>query len=127
DYRERSRQVDRVGSFEATEMNMLPDAGDPRRGPGLGGAPELLRLSGATPDLMQLVGVTALAGRVFAVEEDRAGGPAIAMISDRLWAELFGRAPSAIGASIRMNGVRRTIVGVVSSSADFGVMQILSA
>jgi hypothetical protein len=49
------------------------------------------------------------------------------MISDRLWAELFGRAPSAIGASIRLNGVRRTIVGVVSPSADFGVMQILSA
>jgi hypothetical protein len=59
DYRERSRQVERVGSFEATEMNLLPDAGDPRRLPVLA----------ATPGLMQLLGVTALAGRLFAVEE----------------------------------------------------------
>jgi len=49
------------------------------------------------------------------------------MISDRLWEQLFARDPSAIGAPIRLNGVQETIVGIVSPTADFGVLQILSA
>ena len=117
DYRQMSRQVDRVGAFTSYDVNLVPDVGDPRR----------LSVLGATTDLVQLLGVTTVAGRLFNADEDRPGGPAVAVISDRLWEQLFARAPSAIGAQIRLNGVQQTIVGVVSPTADFGVLQILSA
>ena len=117
DYRQMSRQVDRVGAFTSYDVNLVPDVGEPRR----------LSVLGATTDLAQLLGVTTVAGRLFNADEDRPGGPDVAVISDRLWEQLFARAPSAIGAQIRLNAVQRTIVGVVSPTADFGVLQILSA
>jgi hypothetical protein len=86
-----------------------------------------LSVLGATPELAQLFGVTTIAGRLFTTEEDRPGGPTVALISDRLWEQLFARSPSAVGAQLRLNGVQRTIVGVVTPTADFGVLQILSA
>jgi putative ABC transport system permease protein len=117
DYRQRSRQVDRIGSFVSVDLNLVPDRGDPRR----------LSALAATPELLQLLGVKTIAGRSFTAEEDRPRGPRVVMISDGLWEQLFARDHSAIGASIRLNGVQRTIIGVVPSTADFGVLQILSA
>ena len=117
DYRQLSRQVDRVGAFVSFDVNLVPDEGEPRR----------LSVLGATPELLQLFGVTTVAGRAFTADEDRPGGANVAVISDRLWEQLFARAPSAIGAQIRLNGVQRTIIGVVPPTADFGVLQILSA
>ncbi|RPI20755.1 MAG: hypothetical protein EHM61_26390, partial [Acidobacteria bacterium] len=42
DYRQRSRQVDRVGAFVSVDMNLVPDRGDPWRVSALGATPELL-------------------------------------------------------------------------------------
>ena len=117
DYRQRSRQVDQVGAFVSVDLDLVPDHGDPRRLSALATSPELLRI----------LGVKTIAGRSFSAEEDRPHGARVAMISDRLWDQLFARDPSAIGRSIRLNGVPVTIVGVVSGTADFGVLQILSA
>jgi putative ABC transport system permease protein len=117
DYRQRSRQVDRVGAFVSADVNLVPDRGDPQR----------LSALAATPDLLQLLGAQTIAGRSFSADEDRPRGPRVAMISDRLWERLFGRDLSAIGKPIRLNGIPVTIVGVVSGTADFGVLQILSA
>ena len=117
DYRQRSRQVDRVGAFVSEDLNLVPDHGDPRR----------LSALATTPELLQILGVQTIAGRSFSAEEDRPGGPRLAMISDRLWDQLFARDPSAIGRPIRLNGIPVTTVGVVSAIADFGVLQILSA
>src|SRR5262245_41374933 len=117
DYRQLSRQVDQLGAFQSVDLNLVPDRGDPRR----------LSALAATPELMDLLGVKTIAGRLFTAEEDRPGGPRVVIISDRLWEQLFARDPSAIGAAIRLNDVQFTIIGVVSPTADFGVLQILSA
>ncbi len=117
DYRQRSRQVDRVGAFVSADVNMMPDRGDARR----------LSALAATPELLDLLGVRTIAGRSFTAEDDRTGAPRVAMISDRLWETVFARSSSAIGATIRLNDISAEIVGVVSPTADFGVLQILSA
>jgi len=117
DYRERSRQVDRLGAFLSIDVNLVPDRGDPRR----------LSALAATPELMDLLGVKTIAGRSFTAEEARPSGPKVVVISERLWEQLFARDPSAIGAAIRLNGEQWTIIGVLSPTADFGVLQILSA
>jgi putative ABC transport system permease protein len=117
DYRQHSRQVDQLGAFQSIDMNLVPDRGDPRR----------LSALAATPELMNLLGVRTIAGRSFTAEEVRPGGPRVVLISDRLWEQLFARDPTAIGGAIRLNDVDFTILGVVSPTADFGVLQILSA
>jgi putative ABC transport system permease protein len=117
DYRRRSRQVDRVGAFVSADLNLAPDRGDPLRVSALA----------ATPELLQNLGVRTVAGRSFSAEEDRPHGPRVAMISDGLWDQLFARDPSAVGRPMRLNGNPVTVVGVVSATADFGVLQILSA
>ena len=117
DYRQRSRQVDRVGAFVSADLSLMPDHGDPR----------LVSALATSPELLQILGVQTLAGRPFTAQEDRPRGPRVAMISDRLWDQLFARDPTAVGRPIRLNGIPVTIVGVVSATADFGVLQILSA
>jgi putative ABC transport system permease protein len=117
DYRQRSRQVDAVGAFVSIDLNLSSDRGDPRR----------LSALAATPELLQLLGVRAIAGRSFTAEEDRPRRPRVVMISDALWQQLYGRDSAAIGATIRLNDVPAVIVGVVPPTADFGVLQILSA
>jgi predicted permease len=40
---------------------------------------------------------------------------------------VFGRDPAAIGATIRIDDLPRTVVGIVPDVADFGILQVLSA
>ena len=117
DYRQRSRRLDRVGTFTPSEMDLQPDRGDSQR----------LAVLAMTPDLVPVLGMTTIAGRPFTDADVRPGGPPVALISDRLWDAQFARDGSAIGRTIRLNGVPRTIVGVVGPTADLGVLQILSA
>jgi putative ABC transport system permease protein len=117
DYRQRSKQVDRVGAFVSVDLNLSPDKGDPQR----------LSALAATPELLELLGVRAIEGRAFTREEDRPGRPRVVLISDRLWEQLYGRSRTAVGSTIRLNGIPADIVGIVAPGSDFGVLQILSS
>jgi predicted permease len=60
-----------------------------------------------------VLGVRPAAGRFFVETEDGvSGAPPAVVISDSLWLRLFARAPSAIGASMLINGADVRIVGV---------------
>jgi putative ABC transport system permease protein len=117
DYRRLARQVDRLGAFVSVDMDLLPDRGEPFR-------PSTLR---ASAELLPLLGVRTIAGRSFTAAEDTFGTAPVALISERLWEQLFARDPAAIGATVRLDGVRRTVVGVTTADADFGILQMLSA
>jgi len=64
-----------------------------------------------TPSLLHMLRVAPVTGRAFTRDDARAGAPPVAMISYGLWQSRFGGALGG-GAVIRVNGVRRTIVGV---------------
>ena len=66
-----------------------------------------------------LMGVPMIAGRSFTPEDHGGGGGAI--ISDRLWEQIFGRDPAAVGRGLRMATRTVTVVGVAPS--DFDVPQ----
>jgi predicted permease len=117
DYRARSRQVSAVGAFASFDANLTPDRGEPRR----------IAALVASTDLVDLLGVRTIAGRTFSPDEDQPGRAPVVMISDRLWEQLFARDATAIGASIRLDDTTAQIVGVVSPTADFGILQVLSA
>jgi putative ABC transport system permease protein len=62
-----------------------------------------------------VLGVYPAIGREFTDEEDRPGGPRVAIISSALWRRHFGGRRDVIGQSVLLGGTSRTIVGVMPS------------
>jgi predicted permease len=81
-------------------------------------APEPERLNGVrvAPRFFAVYGVAPRAGRFFTAEEERAGGPGAAVISDAFWARRFERQPSAIGHALLIGGRHYPIVGVAPAT-----------
>ncbi|MFL6528258.1 MAG: ABC transporter permease [Chthoniobacterales bacterium] len=73
------------------------------------------QISGAivTANFFKVVGLQPQIGRVFTEEEDRPGGPALAVISDRLWERLFNRDKSVIGRALNFGNQPYTVIGVM--------------
>jgi predicted permease len=68
-----------------------------------------------------VLGVQPLIGREFTPDEDRVGGPPVAVLSHRLWSRLFANDPAVVGRAIMVRGQRHTIVGVMPQGfADAG-------
>ncbi|HEX3554521.1 MAG TPA: ABC transporter permease [Thermoanaerobaculia bacterium] len=90
-----------------------------RRAANLVGAAEPRRLETvrATPELLPLLGVAPLIGRVFTTEEARTGQ--FAVLSHALWKSQFGGDPGVIGKSVRLDGVPHTVTGVMPASFQF--------
>jgi len=80
------------------------------------GAPEELQVVAASASFFPMLGVTAAAGRLLAVEDDREQSPRVAVLSHALWQRRFGGAPSAVGATIHLDGRAYTVVGVLPAS-----------
>ncbi len=73
------------------------------------------QISGALvpASFFKVIGLQPQIGRVFTEEEDRVGGPALAVISDRLWERLFNRDKSVIGRSLNFGNQPYTVIGVM--------------
>jgi putative ABC transport system permease protein len=76
------------------------------------------RVTGAriSANLFAMLGVVPQLGRTFVTGEDDAGRAPTVILSDSLWRQRFGADPRVIGTKIQLNGVTRTVIGVVSST-----------
>ena len=79
----------------------------------LGGEPH--RVSGglATAGFFETLGAVPEAGRLFMPEEDRPGGPRVAIVSHGLAERVLGSATGAVGRVVDVTGEPTTIVGVM--------------
>jgi len=71
-----------------------------------------LRALSVTSGYFEVLGANPMLGRSFAPEEEREGHP-VAILSHALWQKLFGGSPTAIGASLTVDGTPCTVVGVL--------------
>lgn len=80
-----------------------------------GGGAEPERVSAATcsKEFLPALGIRTIAGRNFLPEEDQPGGAPVALISNAFWQRRFHSDPGAIGRALTIDGVPRTVVGVV--------------
>jgi putative ABC transport system permease protein len=78
-----------------------------------GRAPEQISGGLVTANFFKAIGLNAQLGRVFTEEEDRVGGPLVAVISDRLWQRLFSRDPNVLGRVMNFGNQPYTILGVM--------------
>ncbi|HZE57130.1 MAG TPA: ABC transporter permease [Chthoniobacterales bacterium] len=78
-----------------------------------GRAPEQVSGGLVTGNFFKVIGLQPQIGRVFTEEEDRVGGPALCVISDKLWQRVWNRDPSVLGKSINLGNQPFTIIGVM--------------
>jgi putative ABC transport system permease protein len=85
------------------------------------GAELPVRVRGAriSASLLPTLGVRVARGRAFTAEDDRIGGPAVALLGHALWLRQFGGDPAVVGRTIRVNGVQHEVVGVLPEGFAF--------
>ncbi len=72
--------------------------------------PVRLRALRVEANFLHVLGIRPLAGRAFTREEDRRGGPPVAMISYGLWRSRFAGDPRAVGKTLLLDGAPAEIV-----------------
>ena len=79
----------------------------------IGGGAEFVTASLVSDDYFSVLGVGALRGRVFGVDDARdARATPEVLISCNYWQRKFGGDPATVGKSIKLNGVAFTIIGI---------------
>jgi putative ABC transport system permease protein len=78
-----------------------------------GRAPEQISGGLVTANFFKVIGLEPQLGRTFTEEEDRVGGPLLAVISDRLWQRLFERNPNVLGRTLNFGNQPYTVIGVM--------------
>jgi predicted permease len=79
--------------------------------------PRRLETVRATPELLPLLGVPPLLGRVFTAEDVEKGQ--LIVLSHALWKSHFGGDPSVIGTTVRLDGAPHVVIGVMPASFQF--------
>ncbi len=77
------------------------------------GEPEQVPRIYANRQLLLTLGLHPVFGRNFDAQEDRPGGAPVAMIGYGFWRRHYGGDPRVVGHTLRVEGVARTIVGVL--------------
>jgi predicted permease len=77
------------------------------------GIPEYVFGARVTVDDFAAKGVPPSLGRVFTSEEDRPGGPRVAVMAYSLWHRRFDSDPNIVGKTIRLSGQSYTVLGVM--------------
>src|SRR5690348_15981780 len=75
--------------------------------------PERLRVVRGSDDFFPLLGVSPIIGREFAADEFTQRPAKVVVLSYALWQRRFGGDRSVIGRAIPLDGVERTVVGVM--------------
>jgi putative ABC transport system permease protein len=83
------------------------------------GEPERLTAQMASANFYPLMGVSALQGRTFLPEEDRAGGPAVVLITYGFWQRQFNGSPDAIGKSLTLDNQSYNVIGILPAGFQF--------
>lgn len=105
DFRDQAQSFESVGAIRSTTFT-LTGAGEPER----------LHGQMLSANLFPLLGVNAVRGHSFLADEDRIGGPPVAMISYGLWQRRFGDAADVLGKNLVLDNQTYSIVGVMPRS-----------
>jgi putative ABC transport system permease protein len=95
-------------AFGRSTIAVTPD--DPRR-------QDSVKVGEITPSFLAMLRVHPLLGRDFSEDDTRGSRAPVVILSHSLWQERFGADRNVIGRSIAVDGIARTIVGVLPPRA----------
>src|SRR5215470_10891152 len=102
DYITRSRSLSGLALFANTNKSLSGD-----------GEPVRVSTQRMSAGALRVLGLPPLLGREFSEDEDRVGGPAVAMLGERFWRKQYAGRPDIIGTTVRLDGRDHTVLGVV--------------
>lgn len=108
-WRNEGRCCEEMEAYGGGGTSTLTGAGDPER----------LNHTRITRGFLDLLGVKLALGRTFAAEEDRFGGPPVAILSYALWRRKFSSDPRIVGKTATLDGRDAVIVGILPESFIF--------
>ncbi len=82
------------------------------------GRPERIEAALVTASFFPLLGVQPAMGRTFTADEDRPGHSEVVVMSHGLWHGRFGADSQIIGRRLHLDGVTRTVIGVMPPGFD---------
>jgi predicted permease len=83
------------------------------------GATEQIPVSRVSPDFFSTLGLGLVMGRAFTEAETAQGKNDAAILTDSYWRQQLGADPRVLGRAIRVNGISRTVVGVLPPRFSF--------
>ena len=104
---ERSKAFSAVSAFATNQAN-LSGTDRPRR----------VNNGIVSAGLFKVLGVHPMLGRGFDPPETLPNGPPVAVLSYEIWQSAFGGQASIVGSQVEINGVMRTVVGVMPPHFD---------
>jgi len=109
DFRAQSKAFDALAAFEVNGVSLSDGAGFPEHYRAL-----LISANGFTA-----IGQKPVIGRDFLPADEAPGAAAVAIVSYRVWDTRYGRSPSVIGQTVRINGAPTAIIGVMGPEMRF--------
>jgi predicted permease len=109
-YRERSQLIESAATYASFTNSLRADD-----------RVERIEMAMVSTDLFATLGVAPVLGRL----PSEADTQLVAVLSDRLWTDWFGRDPSIIGRSVRVFGEPREVIGVMPADFRFPIEDTL--
>jgi putative ABC transport system permease protein len=107
DWREQSKLLEDSALTRATSFNLTGD-----------GRPERVVAVRASSNLLAVLGLQPLRGRMF-TEEEAAGDAKVALLSSGFWQRRFGGDPNVVGRGVELDGESFVVIGVVPLALQF--------
>jgi putative ABC transport system permease protein len=107
DFKEQTRSFQALGAFRRDAVNLV-GAGEPQR----------LAIAAVTPDVLPLLGVRPIQGRVFEASGGVSETGAV-VISYGLWRSQFGSDAGVLGRTLNLDGRPHVVIGVMPASFHF--------
>ena len=108
DWKARTRAFSDVGAYRYGSANIMGDEGS-----------EQVQASHVTANMFDVLGAPAALGRTFLSEEGRPGGSQVVVLDHGLWQRRYAGDPNLIGRTINVDGVQRTVIGVMPENFNF--------
>ena len=106
-------KVRRWGAFTGAEVNLV-GIGEPVRIPGVA----------VTPEVLPILGVQPLMGRVFDTTSTAQGDAGSVVVGYGLWQSQFGGDPHIVGKTIRLDDTPRVVIGVMPAGFHFPTPEV---
>ncbi|HEV8238321.1 MAG TPA: ABC transporter permease [Thermoanaerobaculia bacterium] len=108
DWKERSHSFSALSAWHWRDGNLVG-----------AGAPVRLHGVAVGAELLPLVGVRPIRGRLFSAADERTGAPGTLVIGQGTWQRVFGGDPDVIGRSVRFDDEAFTVIGVLPDGFAF--------
>jgi putative ABC transport system permease protein len=112
-FQARQTSFEHVGAFGFAPLNLSNENGRPDRFSG----------GQLTAGAFEALGVQPILGRGFREGDDRPGAEPVMLIGQRLWQDRYGSARDIVGQTVRVNGVMRTVIGVMPAAFAFPIRE----